>query len=62
MKTIDGITERLNFILAACEATKEDGEAEFICPICGGRARATKSSYDKHIHAFCEKCRMKLMQ
>lgn len=61
MKSTDGIAERLTFMLAACEAVKECDQAEFICPICGGHVEVTKS-YDKHVRAVCEKCRMKLMQ
>lgn len=44
------------FLIAACESVKKCYEAEFICPICGGKAKAIKSTYNGHIHAHCEKC------
>lgn len=48
--------------LAAVNAAKADGREDFTCPICGGRAHLTRSPYDGHITANCEKCKMGMFE
>lgn len=56
MKDEDGVVDIFDFVIAASEAVRTCYKAEFICPVCNGRAIATKSTYNRHIHAYCEKC------
>lgn len=53
------------FFLFIGEADKdlEKGQSKvFICPICGGYAHAAKASNNGHLHAYCEKCKISIMQ
>lgn len=53
------------YVLFIGEAHKdlEKGQSkDFICPICGGNAHAAKASNNGHLHAYCENCKMSIMQ
>lgn len=50
------IENMLNFLNAAVDATEDCLEADFECPICGGVAHASKSTYNGHHRGFCNKC------
>lgn len=44
------------FLAAACEAVENCLNADFICPLCGGTAHASKSEYNGHRSAYCDGC------
>ena len=55
----DIATQTIEFAEAAVKAceNKENGKKyEFECPLCGGTAKASKSTYNGHVCAKCEKC------
>lgn len=55
--------EEMKLIQKAREVCKKpDKTYEFECPICGGQARAGKSSINGHIHLRCDKCDISIMQ
>lgn len=62
MNTDERIENIWVFVSAVCGAVKKCYEAEFTCPICNGKAHATKSTYNQHVHAYCEGCDMRFMQ
>ncbi len=33
-----------------------DRPYEFVCPVCGGTARAIKAGLNGHVHVSCETC------
>lgn len=49
------------FIKAQQEAEK-NGEEEFTCPFCGGKAWWGRSSYNNHLHCGCQNCETLIMQ
>ena len=51
------------FVQAASEACIERGKTYiFTCPVCGGEATASRSTYRGHISAECDKCGENVMQ
>lgn len=53
--------ESARFLDALSDA-EQAGEKEFTCPLCGGKASWGKSSYNGHIHAYCEYCGFTITQ
>lgn len=53
---------KIDFYIAALEATKKCLQAEFICPICGGVAYVSKSACNNHRNGTCSKCNIRLIQ
>ena len=45
----------VTFLKALNEAEGKD-QREYSCPLCGGTVRWTKSEYNGHIFAKCDKC------
>lgn len=59
-KDIQEFFEYLNVVNKVC---KEKGKLyEFECPICKGKAKAIKSSYNGHLWSECKKCNMIIAQ
>ena len=58
---MNGFESLIKFLNAQEEAEKK-GDNEFICPICGGTAKWTRSSYNNHLHAHCCDCGFLVMQ
>ena len=57
------IDEFLKFLEVANDTCKEKGIIyEFECPICKGMAKASKSTYNGHLHAQCKKCDMTIVE
>ena len=51
------------FTQAVLEATTEmDKEVEFICPICGKKAYAFRTSYNGHRSGHCTGCGMNMRE
>lgn len=51
------------FHKVARTACKKAGKVyEFVCPICGGKAKVCKSGYNGHHHAHCETCKNGFME
>lgn len=48
--------------LKAQQIAEEDGQSEFTCPVCGGKAWWSRSSYNNHLHCRCEKCGLGMIQ
>ena len=48
--------------LKAQQEAEERGEHEFVCPLCGGKARWLRSTYNNHLRSSCEKCRFCVME
>lgn len=45
------------------QANLEKGESKVVkCPKCGGDVKVSRSSYNGHYHASCEKCGMEFRQ
>ena len=47
------LQKMLDFFNAATEAVENELAAEFACPLCGGKAYASKASTNGHVHAYC---------
>lgn len=57
------IQEFLQYLKVADEVCKEKGKVyEFECPICKGKAKAIKNSYNGHLWLKCENCDMNVIQ
>ena len=57
------IQEFLQYLKVADEMCKEKGKVyEFECPICKGKAKSIKNSYNGHLWSKCEKCDMNVME
>ena len=57
------IQEFLQYLKVVDEVCKEKGKVyEFECPICKGKAKAIKNSYNGHLWSKCEKCDMNVME
>nr|WP_288978074.1 hypothetical protein [uncultured Blautia sp.] len=52
----DALKNIMVFLAAACEAVENCLNADFICPLCGGTAHASKSEYNGHRSAYCDGC------
>lgn len=51
------------FLNAAVDACKDfDKDYTFICPICGGEAHASKTSYNGHHAGGCNSCNMNFIE
>ena len=62
------------FMAAVCEVTqrltakqaqqlkKKNGQAEFVCPICHGRAFVQRSSSDGYRRAYCQACGIRFIE
>ena len=48
--------------LKAQQEAEKKGEHEFVCPICGGKARWLRSTYNNHLRSICEKCKSSIME
>lgn len=56
-KTLEWVEE----VLAQADLKK--GESKVVkCPKCGGKVKVSRSSYNGHYHASCEKCGMGFCQ
>ena len=49
-------------IAAADKALEKSNPAEFICPICGGKAHAAKAPNNGHRSIYCSGCDMTLQE
>lgn len=57
------IQEFLQYLKVADKVCKEKGKVyEFECPICKGKAKAIKNSYNGHLWSKCENCAMTVIQ
>lgn len=56
------IEQMLKFMRAAHDAVKDTYESEFLCPLCGGRAKAGKAKCNGHVHTQCLSCGFKMME
>lgn len=54
--------QKIDFFIAALEATRKCSQAEFKCPICGGIACAIKSPRNGHRKSVCGNCHVKFIQ
>ena len=54
-------TRMFKYMKAQKEAEKQ-GKREFACPICGGKAEWGRSNYNNHLHTWCAKCGIKIME
>mgnify|MGYP001327128099 CR=1 FL=1 len=46
------------FFDKAAEGLEKGQMKEFTCPICNGKAKAFKSTYNGHLCASCKACKM----
>lgn len=57
------VQDFLKFMEIADNAIKERGKIyKFKCPICGEEARGIKNTYNGHLWAQCENCKMNVIQ
>ena len=47
---------------AALEGADNGAAVEINCPICSGKAKATRSALNGHCHVICERCGFRLME
>ena len=53
----------LSLLLKAHEVTKfPDRIYEFACPVCGGKANASKAGSNGHVHVHCDKCGINIIE
>ncbi len=55
----EDITGAIMLLTSAAEAIEDKpgaAQAEFSCPVCGGRAVGWRNPQNKHIHARCYEC------
>ena len=57
----DFMEQFIAFMKAQQEAEKE-GRQEFTCPLCGGKARWGRSSYNNHLWCNCADCGIRMME
>ena len=55
------IREMIKYMQAQQEA-EDQGKEEFICPVCGGKARWSRCEENHHLHTECSKCGIKIME
>lgn len=48
--------------LKAEQEAIEKSEHDFTCPICGAPARWERSEYNGHVHSWCTRCEMKVIE
>lgn len=58
----NNIVKMLKFRQMAGMGLKKGEEKEFVCPLCGGKAKASRDSAKGHLWAECEECGMKIIQ
>lgn len=57
------IEDFLKFLKVANETCKKKGKHyEFTCPLCNGKVKAIKNTYNGHLWAKCEGCDMSVIQ
>ena len=47
---------------AALEGADNGAAVEIKCPICSGKAKATRSALNGHCHVICERCGFRIME
>lgn len=47
---------------AAAQGRAWGTAAEFVCPICGGKATVTRSRLNGHYHAQCSTCKTQVIE
>ena len=47
---------------AALEGEENGAAVDIKCPICSGKAKATRSALNGHCHVICERCGFRLME
>lgn len=52
----------INDFMRAQGKAEKNGEHEFACPLCGGEAWWSRSTYNNHLHCGCRKCGFKMME
>lgn len=52
----DELKSMMTFLAAACEAVESCLNADFICPLCGSTAHASKAECNGHRAAYCDGC------
>jgi len=58
----DGKREQAIEFMKAQQEAEQAGNNEFTCPLCGGKAWWSRSSYNNHLHAGCHGCGMRMME
>ena len=58
----DKLTEDfITFLVSLNEAEKE-GKHEYECPLCGGTVHWDRVKLNNHIHAYCDKCGIRVRE
>ena len=52
----DELIEHFFKFMEAMQEAERKGEKEFICPLCGGKARWDRASCNGHKHSLCTAC------
>lgn len=48
--------EKIEKFVHARAMAIDANESAFVCPVCGGTAFWNRSTYNGHLHSWCEKC------
>lgn len=48
--------------MKAQQDAEEEGEEEFVCPICGGKAWWGRSYINGHLHCGCQDCGIRVIE
>ena len=59
---LEKLNKEVCMFLDAQDKAEQKGEHEFTCPLCGGKAYWSRSSYNNHLHAKCNGCDMVIME
>lgn len=58
----ESISNLIDLVIEMSSKLSAGEEKEFECPECGGKLLIEKSSYNGHLHAYCEGCQFVLME
>lgn len=60
---LDGPKDFFDWLAAVPEIPNDERGVEHTAPCpCGGTIRAIRSRYNGHLHAWCDKCKWRLME
>ena len=59
---MEDFIEQLTAFMEAQQEAEEEGQEEFICPLCGGPAMWSRSPHNNHLWCKCRGCGMLMME
>ena len=62
MQVEDDFIEQIADFMAAQHEAEKEGRQDFKCPLCGGDAKWTRSTYNNHLRCKCFGCGFLMME